>query len=635
MVSPFNPHAPSPLRHVTATSPSACSQSDQKVRQVTLPILAQANSPLPSKILPPMKLLPPTPEKYEAFRDYDLFQLMRALGYTSDDGGICAGLAGMGGQAILAGDFKTFEERFERIGRLIQKYKEQGGDLQEKIQKDKVHLEKDHDLMAFLDGIELYHQMHLYSNLSMGKMPTANAFVAKNLKKINAMGLSSKIQSEGGIISLGKITGFYTPNELIKYFELLKPLFMKEKTLVLSLDCIDHRIEIGYDKKEDSWILVDALDLTKRKLKKNEDIANAVYESLLDPNQTSKYRAIVTHIQATRKDSKALKKEIEILQSTKEFYAIHSLSPEKLDLINREETSFLDVFLTEPNLADFEFLTLQKINLNTKTSLGQTIIESATDNNNLEAVRLLLDKGADPNIANKKGYRPLDIAIKAENLQIAELLLEKGARPKRGELQIMLCLAIQKDNQDLAKLLIKYGAQVNASIDRGMNTPLRFAVTSGKTEMVKFLIAQGAFLHPYGEDKDLLFLSLEKYPEIFQMLIKNTTDVNVQDKEGNTLLAKATSLNEPLLVELLLQHGADGYKTNKEGSTPLHIAAQKGWDKIVSLLLPKSNLKTFNGKGKSALYLAREKKNSSTARILTKAGAKLSFFDRIKLFFNL
>lgn len=635
MVSPFKPSSSSHLsHHVTAIPLHAYSQSDQKVREAVLPIFAQGKTPIPLKTLPPMRVLPSIPEEAEALSDYDLFQLMHALGYKSDDQGICAGVAGMGGQAILADDFKTFEERLERIGRLVQQYKEQGGDLQEMIQKDKASLEKDHDLMAFLEGIELYHQINLYPHLSMEKMPSSNAHVAKNLKIINAIGLSSKLKSEGGVSVIQKIAGMYTESDLIQYFALLKPLFIQEKPLTLTLDSCDHRVTVGYDKKTDSWLLINAADLTNKRLKEDKDIAKAIYESFEEPNEPSSYIALATYMEATRKDQKALQKEIAALQAKAEFQLLHSLSREKRDLILSGKTSFLDLLLIEPELSTFEFLLNQKIALNTKTGLGHTILGYAAVENNLDGVRLLLDKGADPNIATKKGHTPLDIAVHAENLEMAQLLLEKGTKPKPHELQIMLCLSVQKGNLALAKLLIKYGALPNIPIDRGRNTPLRLAVILGNTEMVELLIDQGAFLHPYGEDKDLLFLSLEKHPEIFKKLIKNRADVNVKDKEGNTLLAQAVDLNSKELVQFLLESGADAKLINNEGNAPLHIAARKGLDEVVSLLLPKSDMKKLNNNRKSALYLARENKNFSTAKVLAKAGAKLSFFDRIKLFFK-
>ena len=47
----------------------------------------------------------------------------------------------------------------------------------------------------------------------------------------------------------------------------------------------------------------------------------------------------------------------------------------------------------------------------------------------LELARLILDKGADPNVAENRGLTPLIMAARVGNTTAAKLLLERGANP--------------------------------------------------------------------------------------------------------------------------------------------------------------------------------------------------------------
>ena len=48
-------------------------------------------------------------------------------------------------------------------------------------------------------------------------------------------------------------------------------------------------------------------------------------------------------------------------------------------------------------------------------------------NGSAEAIRLLLEKGADANAKNNEGWHALQLAAKQGNLEIVKLLLDKGA----------------------------------------------------------------------------------------------------------------------------------------------------------------------------------------------------------------
>ena len=81
--------------------------------------------------------------------------------------------------------------------------------------------------------------------------------------------------------------------------------------------------------------------------------------------------------------------------------------------------------------------------INAKNSIGWTALHIAVRNSAIfpsdEMVEFLLKKGADPNVKDNEGWRPLHYAslFYNANLEIVELLLRSGATPIDEQMQIL------------------------------------------------------------------------------------------------------------------------------------------------------------------------------------------------------
>jgi uncharacterized protein len=111
---------------------------------------------------------------------------------------------------------------------------------------------------------------------------------------------------------------------------------------------------------------------------------------------------------------------------------------------------------------------------------GATPLYRATRATDLPAIRALLDRGANPNVAAKDGSTPLMIAagFGARRGGAEEDVVEKAGRA---------------DPLDAIKLYVAAGATINAANEAG-NTALHYAALTGSTRSVEYLAANGAAL---------------------------------------------------------------------------------------------------------------------------------------------
>ena len=117
----------------------------------------------------------------------------------------------------------------------------------------------------------------------------------------------------------------------------------------------------------------------------------------------------------------------------------------------------------------------------------------------LDAVRFLLDHGADVNARRDDLWTPLHLAVNIGELSVAQILLERQAdinlRNDAGQVPLhLLCTpeTSQKDNSpDIAKLLLERGADVNERDEKNA-TPLHLASYNQRLKVVRVLLDHGA-----------------------------------------------------------------------------------------------------------------------------------------------
>ena len=159
-----------------------------------------------------------------------------------------------------------------------------------------------------------------------------------------------------------------------------------------------------------------------------------------------------------------------------------------------------------------------------KTNIdGQTPLHVAATQGSYIVVKLLVEKGADPDIVDREGLTPLGRAALNGRTQIIEYLIGHGAKNDPDQL-LELVVRSGVTDRDIIPMLQRYGANLDHRNGNGQ-TPLSIAIANGDRVVVKHLIQNGA-------------------------------DVNQADGEGKTPLELARNQGDEDIIRMLRRNGA-------------------------------------------------------------------------------
>lgn len=237
---------------------------------------------------------------------------------------------------------------------------------------------------------------------------------------------------------------------------------------------------------------------------------------------------------------------------------------------------------------------------NAKDAFGATALLWAAGDP--EKARILVEHGADVNAQTTRGRTPLIFAAAhAGNLETVRLLLAKGADVKASDSEgsTALLAAAQADDMDSVKLLLGHGADARNSDLAGF-TAIHHAAGNGNVEMMRLLLSRGADVNAantFGGEVKFGPIALRKLtplmqatphgsPEVIGTLLKAGANVNAQDSRGMTplMFAVASETRDVRVVKQLLAAGAEVNIRSTAGETALDWATKYGDRKLMALL---------------------------------------------------
>lgn len=186
------------------------------------------------------------------------------------------------------------------------------------------------------------------------------------------------------------------------------------------------------------------------------------------------------------------------------------------------------------------------------------------------------------------GLTPLTGAILQRQEAMVRLLLDRGADPNQSNRHLCTSLhfAASQDHPGILARLLAAGARIDAA-DINSITPLQIAAFRGHPEIAKLLCAAGAKLElaDTAGYTPLLWAAEKDQPEVLGLLLARGADRHALTDDGKSALRVAAAANALRTIELLLAQGESANGGPRDLCTPLHEAASSGFGDAVKLLL--------------------------------------------------
>ncbi|GIL71711.1 hypothetical protein Vretimale_854 [Volvox reticuliferus] len=254
-------------------------------------------------------------------------------------------------------------------------------------------------------------------------------------------------------------------------------------------------------------------------------------------------------------------------------------------------------------------------------AMESTPLMAACGEGSLELVRLLLATGADPNVANSAGQTAVWCACRGGQAEAVQELLTAGAvlRPRgQAAAPSALVQAAQSGNRRCVELVLEAGAQVDeydtnnlilpcGQLVGGRFTPLAAACSRGCGATAELLLQRGAqpdvcwivegrtgkvelrpllavVSHPWSDDSE----GDRECAALVEMLLAAGAKTEAAEPGArctHNAIEVAAREGRSGALRALLGHGGQANLVDKDGATPLILAALKGSVECVKLLL--------------------------------------------------
>ena len=264
-----------------------------------------------------------------------------------------------------------------------------------------------------------------------------------------------------------------------------------------------------------------------------------------------------------------------------------------------------------------------------RASGAGTEVAEAAMRGDREAVRAALARKADVNGAQIDGSTALHWAVERDDIELAEMLIRAGAKVgvATREGVTPLQLAAVNGSGPMIDRLLKAGADPNAGLTAAGDTALMMAARTGKVDAIRVLVEAGADLNAketWGGTTPLMWAVAEGHAAAARMLIDAGADVDARSHyvaaangrgfEGRTPLADSSNAK--------VADFASGWLTS------LMLAAREGDLELARLLVGAgADVNAVGGDGKTALALAIFNGNYEVASFLVDSKADVNRAD--------
>uniref|UniRef100_A0A8C5KNB8 Kinase D-interacting substrate of 220 kDa n=1 Tax=Jaculus jaculus TaxID=51337 RepID=A0A8C5KNB8_JACJA len=263
--------------------------------------------------------------------------------------------------------------------------------------------------------------------------------------------------------------------------------------------------------------------------------------------------------------------------------------------------------------------------------ISQSVI-NYVEEENIPALKALLEKCKDVDERNECGQTPLMIAAEQGNLEIVKELIKNGANCTLEDLDNWTALisASKEGHVHVVEELLKCGVDLEHR-DMGGWTALMWACYKGRTDVVELLLSNGANPSVTGlySVYPIIWAAGRGHADIVHLLLQNGAKVNCSDKYGTTPLVWAARKGHLECVKHLLAMGADVDQEGANSMTALIVAVKGGYTQSVKEILKRNpNVNLTDKDGNTALMIASKEGHTEIVQDLLDAGTYVNIPDR-------
>lgn len=225
-------------------------------------------------------------------------------------------------------------------------------------------------------------------------------------------------------------------------------------------------------------------------------------------------------------------------------------------------------------------------------AFSDTAIKKAARNGDVECVKILLRYGADIEVKDSSGWRPLHTAAFSGECAMVQFLIKNGAcvtaSSHHGEQPILIATEGSRNSADTIEIiqsLIDAGATVHCPDELGIQPIYLASMSRDHTDVIRFLVSRGADIEAGTSDVDEPWRPLHAACRRNHVgNVRALLALGAKTDRGNapqSPLEVAMTHHSASAAEALLEHGVDLICQTRNGGRAFHLLANSD-----DLLLP-------------------------------------------------
>ncbi len=256
---------------------------------------------------------------------------------------------------------------------------------------------------------------------------------------------------------------------------------------------------------------------------------------------------------------------------------------------------------------------------------GLTALHKAAETRYVTCVKKLLEAGADPNRISDTDTTPLIVAAAAGHSDNLRALLAAGAKAELStKSDTAATAAIKHEKEECLLILLESGVSANAVDDR--ERPLLYwAIFVKNNDLMRILLERGANVNAKINTTPLLHATIElgNADAVVMMLETGKLDIHARDDSGRYAIHMSAITGNIKLMALLIKAGINTSVTDHAGMTIQHHAAASGHREMLRQLMQiTTDVNRTDSRGLTPLDHAAKAGHTSCVEFLKSVGGK-------------